>query len=112
MMQGRAVSRAREGERALSDSHVYVGIDVAEATLEVACRPSAEGWQATNDGVGITGLVERLLALKPELVVLEATGGVEVQLVAELAAAGVPAAVLNPRQVRDFTESDRPVGED
>ncbi len=107
MMQGWAAAGTvlQEEGRPLSDSRIYVGIDVAEATLEVACRPSAEGWQATNDAEGIASLVDRLLQLGPDLVVLEATGGVEVQLAAELATAGLPAAVINPRQVRDFARA-------
>lgn len=105
MKQGRAIVGAViEEERPLTDA-TYVGIDVAEATLEVACRPSAEGWQATNDTDGIGTLVSRLVPLEPHLVVLEATGGTELQVVAELAAAGLAVAVVNPRQVRDFARA-------
>src|SRR2546430_9528012 len=101
MRQGRAVSRKiLEEEWLLSDTPVFVGIDVAEATLEVACRPSADGWQATNDPGGISSLAERLETLDPALIVLEATGGVELALVAELGAAGLPVVVINPRQGR------------
>ena len=94
-----------QGEGSVSEAQVFVGIDVAEATLEVACRPSEEGWQATNDPEGISSLTERLRALDPALVVLEATGGVELPLVAELGAAGLSVVVINPRQVRDFARS-------
>lgn len=105
-MQGRAVAGPiLEGERPLSDPSVFVGIDVAEATLEVACRPSAEGWQATNDADGIAVLADRLQAMRPTLVILEATGGVELPLVAELGAARLPVVVINPRQVRDFARA-------
>ena len=89
----------------MSDATVFVGIDVAEATLEIACRPSAEGWQAANDPEGIAALVERLRSLGRVLVVLEATGRVELALVAELGAAGLPVVVINPRQVRDFARA-------
>lgn len=105
-MQGRAAAGTiLEKERILSDVLVYVGIDVAEATLEIACRPSAEGWQATNDAEGISAVTQRLRALSPSLVVLEATGGVELALVAELGAAGLPVVVINPRQARDFARA-------
>ena len=86
-------------------SEVFVGIDVSEATLEIACRPSAEGWQAPNDPEGISALTERLQSLAPTLIVLEATGGVELPLVGELGAVGLPVIVINPRQVRDFARA-------
>ena len=83
----------------------FVGIDVAKAQLDIAVRPSGEQWTATNDQAGISPLVARLQALRPTLVVLEATGGREVPLVAALAEAAVPVAVVNPRQVRDFARA-------
>jgi transposase len=63
-------------------SSLYIGIDVAKAQLDIAVRPSGEQWTATNDEAGISTLVARLHALRPTLVVLEATGGREVPLVA------------------------------
>ena len=85
---------------------MFVGIDVAEATFEIACRPAAAGWQAiSNDEAGISALTERLQSLGPTLVVLEATGGIELALVAQLGAAGLPVVVVNPRQVRDFARA-------
>ena len=84
---------------------VFVGIDVSKAELEVAVRPSGERWTVCNDGPGIGRLVERLRGQAPALVVLEATGGFEVAAAAELAAAGVPVVVANPRQVRDFAKA-------
>jgi transposase len=83
----------------------YIGIDVAKAQLDIAVRPAAEQWIAANDERGITDLVARLRALAPTLIVLEATGGREVPLVAALAEAGLPVAVVNPRQVRDFARA-------
>jgi transposase len=84
---------------------VTVGIDVAKAHLDVAVRPSGEQWQAPNDEAGAAALVARLVALAPALVVLEATGGLERLAAAALAAAGLPVAVVNPRQVRDFAKA-------
>jgi transposase len=84
---------------------VTVGIDVAKARLDVAVRPSGAAWHVPNDEAGLAALVERLTALAPALVVLEATGGLEVPAAAALAAAGLPAAVVNPRQVRDFAKA-------
>jgi transposase len=84
---------------------MFVGIDVSKARLDVACRPQGRAWQCANDSEGIAALVERLLALNPALVVLEATGGYEAPLAAALAAAGLPACVINPRQARDFAKA-------
>ena len=87
------------------DEPVYVGIDVSKATLDVAVRPTGEAWQVANDPADIDTLVERVVALGPALVVLEATGRYEAACAAALATADVPVAVVNPRQVRDFAKS-------
>ncbi len=83
----------------------YVGIDVAKATLEVACRPGPRPGTFENTPEGIDKLVEELRGLAPALVVLEATGGLEVPAVVALAAAGLPVVAVNPRQVRDFAKA-------
>lgn len=84
----------------------FIGIDVAKRQLDVAERPSDARWEATNDGAGIAGLVERLRASgSPALIVVEATGGYEIPLVAALSTAGLPVVVVNPRQVRDFARA-------
>jgi transposase len=84
---------------------VFVGLDVAKVTLDVAVRPTGERWQVENDDAGIAELVARLGRLTPTLLVCEATGGYERAVVAAMAAAGVPVVVANPRQVRDFAKS-------
>lgn len=83
----------------------FVGIDVSKAQLDVAVRPSGETWTVAQDEAGLSGLVARLHTLAPALIVVEATGGWEVALVGALAAALLPVAVVNPRQVRDFARS-------
>lgn len=83
----------------------FVGIDVSKAQLDVAFRPSGERMQVSNSEAGIVELVGRLLAAPPTLVVLEATGGYQAALVANLAIAKVATAVVNPRQVRDFAKA-------
>jgi transposase len=80
----------------------FVGIDVAKDKLDVAVRPSAEQWVTPQTEEGLSTLVARLNGLGPALVVLEATGGYELPVAAALATAGVPVAVVNPRQVRAF----------
>jgi transposase len=84
---------------------LVVGIDVAKATLDVAVRPTGEERQVANDPAGIAEVVGWLQTLRPQLLVVEATGGYEAPLVAELAVAGLPVAVVNPRQVRDFARA-------
>lgn len=84
---------------------VFVGIDVAQAELVTALRPSGEVWATAYTEAGMRELVERLQQLQPELIVLEATGGLEVPIAAALAAAGLAVAVVNPRQVRDFARA-------
>ena len=89
----------------MSPGALFVGIDVAKDTLDVAVRPTAETWQVPNDATGLRALVERLQALAPALVVLEATGGFEGPLLAALAGAAVPVVRANPRQVRAFAQA-------
>lgn len=84
---------------------VWIGVDVSKDVLDVAVRPSGQVWQVANDERGIAALVDRLQGLQPQLVVLEATGGFEVPIAAALGVAGLPVAVVNPRQVRDFAKA-------
>lgn len=84
---------------------VFVGIDVAKDRLDVHLRPSGEAFAVARDGAGLAALSERLVGLAPRLVVLEATGGFEVTVAAALAAAQLPLAVVNPRQIRDFARA-------
>ncbi len=86
-------------------AEVFIGIDVAKTRLASAVRPAREHWTAPNDDTGIAEVVQRLHELRPRLVVLEATGGLEIPVAAALAAAAVPLAVVNPRQVRDFARA-------
>ena len=83
----------------------FMGIDVAKAQLEFACRPGDETVTVPNDEGGIQALVERCQVRTATLVVCEATGGYEAALVAALATAGLPVVVANPRQVRDFAKA-------
>jgi transposase len=76
-------------------------MDVAQAQLDVALRPSGERWTVPNDPSGVTARVEQLQARHPPLIVLEATGGLERLVTSALATAGLPVVVVNPRQARD-----------
>jgi transposase len=86
-------------------SSIWVGLDVAKAHIDVAVLPTCTRLQVPNDESGHATLVASLLAAAPTLVVLEATGGYETAVAAALALAGLPVAVVNPRQVRDFARA-------
>jgi transposase len=88
-----------------SSSTVFVGIDVAKSQLDVHARPAGEAFAVGRDAAGLAALTERLAALAPSLIVLEATGGFEATVAAALSAAGLPLVVVNPRQVRDFARA-------
>ena len=88
----------------MTNTPVFVGIDVSKAQLDVAMRPEGR-FAVVNDEQGRAQLRERLQAVAPTLVVLEATGGVELPLTSALVLVGLPVVVVNPRQVRDFAKA-------
>lgn len=81
-----------------------VGIDVAQATLAIGVLPGRRTWEIAYTTDDVDALSAELCGLQPTLVVVESTGGLEVPVVAALAAAGLPIVVVNPRQVRDFAK--------
>ena len=89
----------------MKQEETYVGIDVAKARVDIATRPGGDVWSVDYDEQAVSELVSSLLAMEPTMVLLEATGGLEVPLVSALAAAALPVVVVNPRQVRDFARA-------
>ena len=85
----------------MTPQECYVGIDVSKKHLDIAVRPGDEHWTVANDEDGI----DELVTIGPRLVVLEATGGIELAATGRLAGAGLLVAVVNPRQVRDFARA-------
>jgi transposase len=83
----------------------FIGVDVSKAVLDVAVTPGDDVWQVANDEDGIRWLICTLIELAPSCVVMEATGGYERALATSLRRAGLPAAVVNPRQARDFARA-------
>jgi transposase len=83
----------------------FVGIDVSKNQLDVAVWKRKKVMQYANDNKGILTVVTELAELTPTLVVLEASGGWEMALVAELAFAHLPVAVVNPTRVRAFARA-------
>ncbi len=80
----------------------FVGIDVSKSRVDVHVRPGGTAFTCTTDPDGLADLVGRLQPLRPRLVTMEASGGYEGVVAAALAEAGLPVAIVNPRQVRKF----------
>jgi transposase len=99
---GAALERLPIGQEVMP---VFVGVDVSKARLDVAVRPTGEVFSEHHSPEGIAQLVQRLQGLAPSLVILEATGGLEQPLAIALAEHGLPVAVVNARQVRDFARA-------
>ena len=89
----------------MEQKQTYVGIDVSKAQVDVAVRPTGQRWVVSYDETGLGELVSQMEDLGPSLVLMEASGGLELPLVAALAAAALPVVVVNPRQVRDFARA-------
>lgn len=89
----------------MTEAYEYVGIDVSKAMLDVACFHSRDFQQFKNTPRGILKLLGWLMEIQPRLVVLEATGGLELPCTAELMRAGLPIAIVNPGRVRGFARS-------
>jgi transposase len=102
IMQGRANGFE---ENVMPPTALYVGIDVAKAQLDVAVRPTGDRWAIPNTEAGLQDVLARLAPLQPTLVLVDAAGGLELPLVAALAAADLAVVVVNPRQVRDFAKA-------
>lgn len=85
--------------------NVYVGIDISKDRLDIAVHASSEQWQFSNDTAGISRLRRMLKKISPTLIVFEATGGYEMPLYLNLDKAGFSAAMVNPRQIRDFAKN-------
>lgn len=84
---------------------IFIGIDVSKAVLDIHVRPTGEAWSVPNTDEGVMSMVPRLQSLAPQLIVLEATGGLERRVVAALVAANLPVVAVNPRNVRDFAKA-------
>jgi len=83
----------------------FIGIDVSKSQLDIAVRPGNKRWSVINVEADIIKVVETLNALSPKVIVIEATGGMEMPLAAALSQARLPVVVVNPRQVRDFAKA-------
>jgi len=83
----------------------YVGIDIAKHTFDLALEPKQKTRRFHNDASGIRQCCTTLKRLQPDLIVMEPTGGYEATLRDQLQAAGLPVAVVNARQIREFAKA-------
>lgn len=83
----------------------YVGVDISKDSLDIAVFDSNQRWRFNNSPVGIKRAIGMFRTIKPELVVFEATGGLEIPFWAALSEVGINAAPINPRQIRDFAKA-------
>ena len=88
-----------------TSSGTFVGIDVAKEKLDIAVLGETKASQVTNDEKGIANLIMKMTAIKPDLIVVEATGGYQRAVVLELYEAGLPVAVVNPARVRQYARA-------
>jgi transposase len=95
----------KEGPGKEIEGEMYIGIDISKDSLDIAVHETSQRLHFSNDRSGIAKLCRKLKQMKPDLVVFEATGGYEMPLYLGLDEAGLPAAPVNPRQIRDFARS-------
>jgi len=86
-------------------AEVFVGLDVSRTVLKIAVRPSGEQWSAGVDDLGMNETAEKIRDIHPNLVVMEAHGGVELPVAGTLASLGLPFALVSPRSIKDFTRA-------
>ena len=101
-----------EQEVIMEQEVTYVGIDVAKAQVDVAIRPTNDRWEIPRDEAGIRKLVSQMKTLEPVMVLLEASGGLELPLVAALAAEAVPVVVSQPPPGAGLRQGHRQAGQD
>ncbi|NOX81075.1 MAG: IS110 family transposase [Deltaproteobacteria bacterium] len=89
----------------MSDVKRVVGIDVAKEKLDIASRPGKAFWTISNCEKEFGPLIDKLAEISPDLIVLEATGGLEMPVASALATAGLPVVIINPRQIRNFAKA-------
>jgi transposase len=94
-----------KGEEMEKVAEIFVGIDISKSWLDIAVHEREEVFRVGNDDEGIVKLVKWMKEMKPELIVLEPTGGFEMLVVAELTHAGLPVVVVNAKRVRDFARA-------
>jgi transposase len=88
----------------MTTTSIFIGIDVAKDTLDLAIRPSGTQTQVPNTEDGIATLIATVLPWRPTLVLLEATGRYHEAVAAQLTNAGIPIRIANPTDVKHFAK--------
>jgi transposase len=89
----------------MAASECFIGIDVSKDTLDVHTLPEGNVFQFVNDPDGIKAICKKFSKIHPTLIVIEATGGLQIPVATALGLKKFPVAVVNPRQVRDFAKA-------
>ncbi|WP_445357315.1 transposase [Microbulbifer sp. ANSA002] len=89
----------------MEPQEINVGIDTSSKQLDIYVRPNSQFFSVTNDKNGIKDAIKQLQPLKPERVLIESTGRLELEFVCAAHKAGLPIVVCNPSQVRNFAKS-------
>ena len=89
----------------MEKEQAHIGIDISKDYLDFAVFPCDSRCRFGNDTAGIRRAVEFVKKMNPAIVVFEATGGLELPVWAALTEAGISAAAINPRQIRDFAKA-------
>ena len=89
----------------MSIAITFVGIDVSKDRLDGFIRPQGVSFSEEYTDQGVEVVVEHMVKTRPNIILLEATGGYETRIVAALAHHGFPVVLINPRQVRDFAKA-------
>jgi len=90
----------------MNSKQVFVGIDVSKDHLDIGLHPVGKTWQVVHDEVGKKQLYKELRKLKPELIIMEASGGLESAFASQLQEGKLSVVVVNPRQERDFAKAE------
>ena len=99
------VSSPNLQERDIMSEDIVIGIDISGKFLDLHILPDERTMRFANDDAGIGEVMELAVESEASLMVMEATGGLESALAAQCALSGIPTAVMNPRQIRDFARS-------
>lgn len=86
-------------------SGIFVGLDISRDSVQAAARPAGQQWIGTTDDSGIIQIANELASVQPEIVVMEAQGGVELRIAGTLATTGLPLAFVSRRSVKEFSKS-------
>jgi transposase len=89
----------------MAASECFIGIDVSKDSLDVHTLPEGNVFQFVNDPDGIKAICKKLSKLRPTLIVIEATGGLQIPVATGLSIKKFPVVVINPRQARDFARA-------